>query len=120
MSTRSADRSLRMPASLQHDVDQIFKLCPDHLDAEYRELVRNSSPSWLAGAPRSTCAEETSPGEARAEQKQRTCPAGETHGRPGFRMAAQGRVAQGLRSVRCHGRASHTTLRGWVVVTDES
>jgi hypothetical protein len=35
---------LRVPASLQHDVEQIFKLtdrlCAEHLDAEYGELVR--------------------------------------------------------------------------------
>jgi hypothetical protein len=44
MRTRSADRSLRVPASLQHDVEQIFKLtdpfCAKHLDAEYGERVR--------------------------------------------------------------------------------
>jgi len=44
MSTRSADRPLRIPASLQHDVEQIFTLtdpfCAGHLDAEYGELVR--------------------------------------------------------------------------------
>lgn len=44
MSTRSTHRSLRIPASLQHDVEDIFKLtdpfCAEHLDAEYAELVR--------------------------------------------------------------------------------
>ena len=44
MSTRSTERSLRIPASLQHEVEQIFKLtdafCAEHLDAEYGELVR--------------------------------------------------------------------------------
>ena len=36
--------SLRIPESLRHDVEQIFKLtdpfCGEHLDAEYTELVR--------------------------------------------------------------------------------
>ncbi len=44
MRARSADRSLRVPESLRHDVEQIFKLtdpfCTEHLDAEYGELVR--------------------------------------------------------------------------------
>ena len=44
MSARSADRSLRVPASRRHDVEQIVKLtdpfCAEHLDAEYGELVR--------------------------------------------------------------------------------
>ncbi len=44
MRVRSADRSLRVPASLRHDVEQIFTLtdpfCAEHLDAEYGELVR--------------------------------------------------------------------------------
>jgi hypothetical protein len=44
MSTRSIDDSLRIPAALRHDVEQIFKLtdpfCAEHLDAEYGELVR--------------------------------------------------------------------------------
>jgi hypothetical protein len=38
------DNSLRIPAALRHDVEQIFKLtapfCAEHLDAEYGELVR--------------------------------------------------------------------------------
>ena len=41
---QSVHRSLRIPASLQSDVEQIFKLtdpfCAEHLDAEYGELVR--------------------------------------------------------------------------------
>ena len=43
MSARALHRSLRIPESLQHEVDQIFKLtdpfCAEHLDAEYGELV---------------------------------------------------------------------------------
>jgi hypothetical protein len=39
-----AGDSLRIPAALRHDVEQIFKLtdtfCAEHLDAEYSELVR--------------------------------------------------------------------------------
>jgi hypothetical protein len=38
------DNSLRIPAALRHDVEQIFKLtapfCAEHLDAEHGELVR--------------------------------------------------------------------------------
>jgi hypothetical protein len=44
MSTRSTDRSLRVPASFQNEVERIFKLtdtfCAERLDAEYGELVR--------------------------------------------------------------------------------
>ena len=44
MRARPADRSLRVPESLRHDVEQIFKLtdpfCTEHLDAEYGGLVR--------------------------------------------------------------------------------
>ena len=44
MSRPSTDRSLRIPAALQHECEQICKLtgsfCADHLDAEYGELVR--------------------------------------------------------------------------------
>lgn len=38
------DKSLRIPESLRHDVEQVFNLtdrfCAEHLDAEYGELVR--------------------------------------------------------------------------------
>jgi hypothetical protein len=41
---RTTDDSLRIPAALRHDVEQILKLtdpfCAEHLDAEYGELVR--------------------------------------------------------------------------------
>jgi hypothetical protein len=44
VSTRSTDRSLRIPASRQHEVEQVFKLtdpfCAEYLDAEYGELLR--------------------------------------------------------------------------------
>jgi hypothetical protein len=44
MNTRTTDDSLRIPAALRHDVEQIFKLtdpfCTEHLDAEYGDLVR--------------------------------------------------------------------------------
>ena len=44
MSARSADRPLRVLASLRRDVEHIFKLiepfCAEHLDAEYGELVQ--------------------------------------------------------------------------------
>jgi hypothetical protein len=59
MTTRSLDRSLRVPPALQPAVAQIFKLtdpfCAEHLDAKYGELVRKLVAKLARKRPSPSC-----------------------------------------------------------------